>query len=246
MHMRKRILVGQLVVWGAIASVMGQAPPPDPVWSGSAGAGLALTGGNSDTSNYSFSFDFTRDPKTRNLMKFMGVYLRGSQDEQTTVDRLRLGFRNDYTVDDKLFAFGEIAYVRDPFKAIDYLLNPVGGIGYRLTETDRVALTVTGGLGVVWEKNPDVDVDASGTVNAGQDFAFKISESASITQAFSALWKMDDFEDALYRFSLGLATALTQRSELRIDFINDFKNLTPSPEIKKNDYTFITSLVFKF
>jgi putative salt-induced outer membrane protein len=240
-----RLHVAQAVFWGMIASASGQ-PAPDPVWAGSAGAGLALTGGNSDTSNYSFSFDLTRDPGTRNLMKFMGVYLRGSQDDQTTVDRLRLGFRNDYTLDERVFVFGEFSYLRDPFKAIDYLMNPVGGVGYRLKATDRVALAVNGGLGVVWEKNPGLDVDGSGTVNAGQDLSFKLSEFATITQVLSAMWKMDDFEDALYRFSVGLATSLTQRSELKIDFINDFKNLPPSPEIKKSDYTFITSLVFKF
>ncbi len=74
-----RFMVLQAVFWGAITLASAQTPAPEPVWTGSAGAGLALTGGNSDTANYSLSLDLKRDPKTRNVMKFTGVYLRGSQ-----------------------------------------------------------------------------------------------------------------------------------------------------------------------
>lgn len=241
-----RFFVLEVVFWGAVTIVSAQTATPEPVWTGSAGAGVAVTGGNSDTANYSLSLDLKRDPKTRNLMKFAGVYLRGDQNNETTVDRLSLDFRDEYKFDDRTFLFGEFSYFRDPFKAIDYLMNPVGGIGYKLSATDRLTLAVTGGLGVVWEKDPNVDVATSGTVNAGQNLSYKLSDSAAVTQAISALWKMDDFGDSLYHFSVGLSSTLTKRSELKIDLIDDFKNRTPSPEIKKNDYALIASLVFKF
>lgn len=241
-----RFFVVQLVFWGVVTFVPAQQATPEPVWTGSAGAGLALTGGNSDTATYSLSLDLKRDPKTRNLMKFAGAYLRGDQNNETTVNRLSLDFRDEYTLDDRTFAFGEFSYFRDPFKAIDYLMNPVGGIGYKLSETQRLTMAVNGGVGVVWEKNPNVDVATSGTVNAGQNLSFKLSESAAVTEVISALWKMDDFGDALYHFGVGLSTTLTKRSELKIDLSDDYKNLTPSPEIKKNDYALVASLVFKF
>ncbi|MFZ0427501.1 MAG: DUF481 domain-containing protein [Acidobacteriota bacterium] len=241
-----RFMVLQAVFWGAMTLASAQTPAPEPVWTGSAGAGLALTGGNSDTANYSLSLDLKRDPKTRNVMKFAGVYLRGSQNKETTVDRLSLDFRDDYKLDERTFAYGEFSYFRDPFKAIDYLMNPQGGIGYRLVATDRLALDVTGGLGVAWEKDPNLDVATSGTVNGGQTLSYKLSESAAITQSVAALWKMDDFGDSLYHFAVGLSSALTKRSELKIDLIDDFRSQTPSPEIKKNDYALIASLLFKF
>jgi len=241
-----RFVLFGFVFSGVVGWMLGQGTTPEPVWKGSAGAGIALTGGNSDTATYNLTLDLTRDPKTRNIMKFSGVYLRGDQADVTTIDRLRLAFRDEYKLDDRTFLFGDLGYLRDPFKAIDYLLNPVGGIGYKLVATDRLALSANGGLGVVWEKNPEIDVATSGTVNAGQDLAFKLSETAAITEVFTALWKMDDFEDALYHFGIGLSTTLTPRSELKLDFINDYKNVTPSPDIKKNDYAFIASILFKF
>lgn len=235
-----------LTLWGQFSLSYGQqATPPEP-WTGSAAAGIALTGGNSDTSNYSLSLDLQWDPETPHLVKFIGVYLRGDQNDETTVDRLRTALRDEYSISERTFLFGEFSYLRDPFKAITYLLNPAGGIGYKVIASERVVLGISSGAGAVWEKNPLVEVATSGTLNAGQDFSFRLSDVATITQVLSALWKTEDFEDYLYHFGVGLSTALTERTELKLDFVNDYKNVTPSPEIEKNDYAFITSLVFKF
>ena len=87
--------VAYLCVLIAAAWLVSTAPafaqqPPAPVedpgtWTGSAGAGLSLTSGNSDTLNFNLALDLTRDPKTRNVMKFKALYLRGEQDDATTV-----------------------------------------------------------------------------------------------------------------------------------------------------------------
>lgn len=229
------------------ASSGGQAtPPPEKIWGGSFGAGLSLTSGNTETKNFNLAFDLLIDPKSNNLMKFNGLYLRGSQKNQTNVDRLRLYFRDEYTFSERVFFFGEMGYVRDPFKDIDYLLNPTGGIGYKLVDTERFKMQVDGGAGAVWEKNSLTQVHTSGSLNAGEALAFHLSDTAAITQSVTALWKMDDFEDALYHFAVGVATSLTKNSELKVELLDDFKNKTPSPEIKKNDVALVMSFVFKF
>src|SRR5215467_10945662 len=46
---------------------------------GSAGFGLSLTDGNSDTLNINATIDTTYDPKTGNAMKWAALYLRGKQ-----------------------------------------------------------------------------------------------------------------------------------------------------------------------
>ena len=225
----------------------GQAvPQPDKAWGGAFGAGFSLTGGNSDTANFNLSFNGTYDPKTKNVIKTTGLYLRSTQNSENTAERLRLGFRDEYRLSDRTFLFGDMTYLRDPFKEISYLLNPNGGIGYKLVASETVNLSVNGGGGAVWEKNPEFEVNSSGTLNAGQDLSIKLSESSEITQQITALWKAENFEDALYHFAAGVATHLTQRMELKVEFIDDFKNLTPSPEVKKNDTAFLTSFLFTF
>jgi len=220
--------------------------PPDKNWTGAFGAGFSLTGGNTDTANFNLSFNGTYDPKTRNVIKTNGLYLRSDKNNEKTADRLRLGVRDEYTLSDRVFLFGDMTYLRDPFKEISYLLNPYGGVGYKLLATERVSLALDGGAGVVWEKNPAFDTDTSGTLNAGQNLAIKLSEGAQITQQVTGLWKTDNFQDALYHFAVGVATQLTKRMELKVEFIDDFKNVTPNPDVKKNDTAFLTSFLFTF
>jgi len=220
--------------------------PPDEVYTGSFGFGLAVTGGNTDTSSYNLSFDLTRDPKTKNVIKANAFYLRSSTDGESTADNLRLGIRDEYHFSERVFIYGDFGYLRDPFRDITYLLNPQGGLGYKIYNTDAVGLTLSGGGGAVWEKNSDVDVNTSGTLNMGENFTLKLSENATLTQNFAALWKTKDFEDALYHFDIGLAATIIKNIAVKIEFRNDYKNVTPSPDIKNNDTAFITSVQYKF
>lgn len=238
-------LVSPVVGQDADPAVDPAAAPPK-IWTGDFGAGLSLTSGNSETTNFNASFNLLRDPKTKNLMKFTGLYLRGSESDEKTVDRLRLGFRDEYTLSDRAFVYGDLGYLRDPFKEINYLVNPNGGIGYRLYDTDRMSLQVDGGAGAVWENNLDQDTRSSGSLNLGQNLDFAFSDSARLTQNFAALWKMDDFEDALYHFAIGVAASVTKQTELKVELIDDFKNKPPSADTKKNDVAFVASFLFKF
>ena len=220
-----------------------QAPPK--ICAGNIGAGLSLTGGNTDTTNFNLSGELTRDPKKKNVIKLNGLYLRSSANNIKTADRLSLQLRDEYSFSKRAFAYGALPYLRDPFKEIGYLLNPQGGLGYKPILTDRVELAVAGGAGGVWEKNPYVNVKTSGTVNASESFTVKISGTARFTQGFTALWKTSDFEDALYHFNIGLVTSLTKQTEIKIEFMDDYKNVTPNPAIKKNDTAFIFSVLYK-
>jgi len=236
-----------LIAAGAPANGQDTAPAPPPeVYTGNFAFGLALTGGNTDTSSYNFSFEVIRDPKLKNLIKADGFYLRSSADGTATADMLRLGLRDEYSLSERVFLYGALGYLRDPFKDITYLINPQGGLGFKIYNTDALGLTVSGGAGGVWEKNSGVDVSTSGTINAGENFSYKLSENATVTQNFAALWKTSDFEDALYHFDVGLAASIIKNIGIKIEFRNDYKNVTPNPSIKKSDTAFITSVQYKF
>ncbi|MEJ2108536.1 MAG: DUF481 domain-containing protein [Acidobacteriota bacterium] len=214
-------------------------------YTGNLGAGLSMTRGNTDTTNFNVSGELTYDPKSKNVMKFEGLYLRANSNDEDTADKLSLGFRDDYSFSKRVSVYGAMGYLRDPFKDISYLLNPQGGIGYKPVITEKAKLSLNAGGGTVWEKNSDMDVQNSGTLNAGQNFSLQISENAKFTQNFSGLWKTSNFSDALYHFGVALVTSITSRSEVKFEFIDDYKNVTPNPEIKKNDTAFIVSFLYK-
>jgi putative salt-induced outer membrane protein len=231
------------------AQQMCPCPPPEPPpgnWVGSAGLGFSMNRGNTDTTNLNLTFDATHDPKTTNVWKLQGLYLRGDTNGEASVDRLFLQGRYERNLTPRVFAFGQVQYLRDEFKAIDYLLATSGGLGYKVVATDTVSLNVDGGAGVSWEKNPGFEVDTSGVITGGDQFAWKVSPTAAITQSFAALWDADDFGDALYTFNVGLTTSLVKQLELKISLLDAYKTKPPSDLVKKNDVAFLTAIVYKF
>jgi hypothetical protein len=108
--------------------------------------------------------------------------------------------------------------LHDKFKEISYLVAPTGGVGYRFVETPATLLSASAGVGGVWEKNPGADVNASGAVSADERLSHKLSPTATITQAVTALWKTDDFADALYTFSAGIAVTIVTKAQLKAEF----------------------------
>lgn len=115
-----------------------------------------------------------------------------------------------------------------------------------LVKNDRTELGVDAGLGVVWEKNPGVDVQASGAISASESVTHKLTKTTELAQKVAALWKMDDFGDSLYALSVGLAASVTTATQLKVELLDTFKNKPPSADIVKNDIALLVSFVYKF
>jgi putative salt-induced outer membrane protein YdiY len=221
-------------------------PTTPPVWTGSAGFGLSLNRGNTDTTNINLSFEALRDPKQKDIWKLQALYMRGDTNGEATADRLFAQARYERNLTGRVFAFGQLPYLRDQFKSIDYLIAPSGGIGYKLLATERTTLTADAGLGVKWEKNPGFDVKTSAVVTSGDRFEFKLSPTATITQGFQALWKASDWGDALYTFSAGVAAGLTTRSQLTFTLLDAYASRPPTENVKNNDVAILAAVVYKF
>jgi hypothetical protein len=125
--------------------------PPEPAWKASVGGGLSLTGGNTNANSYNLSFSVTHDPRLRNIFKAEGLYLRTDQDGQATADKSSASLRDEYKFG-RAYLFGQLAYLRDPLKDLDYLLSPALGAGYRLLERKSLLLTADASLGAAVER----------------------------------------------------------------------------------------------
>jgi putative salt-induced outer membrane protein YdiY len=252
-----------LIAMGFILSFPAMAQKPQPpaapkIYSGSIGMGFAMTGGNTSTKNFNLSFEITRDPKSKNITKTEGLYLRTSAGGTGIADLLRLGFRDDYLLSKRISLYGALGYLRDPFKQVTYMLNLQGGVGYRVYSSDRLLLAVNGGAGGVWEKDEGQNVHASGTLNAGQNFSFRLSNNARVTESITGLWKTSatqnitglwrtsDLSDALYSIRVALVTSIVKRVDLKLEFMDEYKNVTPSVQVKNNDTAFIMSFLCRF
>jgi putative salt-induced outer membrane protein YdiY len=215
-------------------------------WSTEIGAGLAMTNGNSDTKNINLSLGLVYDPKARNVFRFNGLYLRGDKEGDLIINQTSITGRDEINLTDRTFVFFQGAFLKDTFKNIDYLISPTAGVGYKLINTDAVLFALDTGLGGVWEKDIDQDVKGTGAYNLGQRLAWKFSSNAAFTQSIVSLWKTNDWGDSLHNFSAGVAASITQRTQIKLEFLDMFKNRPSLAGIKKNDTALITSLVVKF
>jgi putative salt-induced outer membrane protein len=224
-------------------------PPPapaPPAWTGSLGGGLSLSGGNSDTRSYNLDFALKHDPGTKRVFKADGIYLRGDAGGEATVDRARLGARYEYTLggDGRFLGFGELRFQRDVLKDVERLISPMVGVGYRLLDADDLKVGVDAGVGLAFEKLDGLDGTTDGAVSAGESASWKISKNASLVQAARGLWKVSEFGDAYYHFDLGVLASLTNRFDLKLGFVDDYKSRPPAGK-KKNDTAILATIVFK-
>jgi putative salt-induced outer membrane protein YdiY len=236
-----------LCVFPVLASAQpADPPPPPPGWAGSASAGYAMTAGNNDSSTMNAAYDITRDTGGSYLFKSTALLLYGQTEDVTTSDRLSFDGRLERRLSPRTSVFGQAQYLRDEFKQIDYLVSPTVGINRILAKNDRTELNVDAGAGVVWEKNPDLELHTDGAVTAGQKFTHKLTATTELTQKVTALWKMDDFGDALYVFGAGLAASVTGGTQIKIEFLDTYKARPPTDDVRKNDIATLVSFVYKF
>jgi putative salt-induced outer membrane protein YdiY len=243
-----RIAVGLMVssVLLSCDQVFAQAPAEPPKhWTVAASAGLALTSGNKDTSTVNAAYDVTYDPKTRNIVKSDALLIRGKTEGELTVSRFGLNVRDEFKISTRTFVFGQNQYLRDEFKGIDYLVAPAGGVGYKVFDTMTTKLDVDAGAGGVWEKNPGVDIRSSGAVIAGEKLTQTFTATTTFTQSVAALWKTKDWDDSLYTFGVGIAVAMSQRTQLKAEVLDVYKNKPPVPTVKKNDVAVLMAIVYK-
>lgn len=229
------------------APLLAQEPAPAAgPWSGNAAVGLSLTEGNSDTTNLNLALATMFDPKTRNVVKFDALYMRGDADGETTIDRANAGVRDEYKFSDRTYGYGEVRWLRDELKEIESLITPMVGAGRDLVKTDAYKLSVDGGVGAIFEKNTGFDQRTDGAFQAREVFTWTISPTANFSETLSGLWKFDDVGDALYHFDAAIATTITPRSELKVSLASDYKAKPSNPALEKNDVSLIAALVMKF
>jgi putative salt-induced outer membrane protein YdiY len=229
-------------------TVTAQAPAPSemPVYTGNAGGGFAVTGGNTQTNNVNLTAALTRDPKTKNVIKATATYLRGKQNKLLNLDRTGFNIRDEYSLSKRTFMFGQVDYLRDKFKEIIFLWVPGGGVGYKLVNSGSTLLSIDGAAGGLLEKNPGRESSKTGSLTTGQRFQQKLSTSATFTESLSTIWKTSDFGDSLTNFSVGATTTLVGNLELKLEFIDSYKNKPAKASLKKNDTAFVTAFVVKF
>ena len=222
------------------------AAPARPPWSGSFGAGLAITSGNTNTSNWNLSFKAKRERPNGLILNADGLVIRGKKNGRPNLDNTVLNSRVELRFADKSYVFGQMAYLRDPFKSIDYFFAPTAGLSYRFYNTADGSFSVNASAGASWESNPGKPPKSKSAVAFGQRFTRALSKTATLTQGFAGNVVANDVGDGLYSTSVGLAASVTNRTQMKVEVLNTYRTTPPVATIEKSDVSTLMSFVFKF
>jgi putative salt-induced outer membrane protein YdiY len=226
------------------------APTPVPVpvvkkWFSSVAFGLTVTRGNTNTTTFNAGYDLKYDPRTRNILKTDGLFIRGTSGGVVSTNRLALNFRDEHQANGHFFVYAQGQFLRDPFKEIDYLVAPTAGLGLKPVETATTRLSINAGLGGVWERNTRRSVRRSGAVTIGEKLTHSLSPTVTLTQSLSALWKTENLDDALYTVLVGVTASINSRTQFKVEWIDTYKSRPPAAGIRKNDVSMIVALVIR-
>lgn len=242
--MRFHRLLPLSVLLVALTAAAADEPPPG--WHGSLGAGLSVTSGNSDAKSYNLGLDLKYDPKTKNVLKLGALYLRSDANGVATADKLSAFVRDEYSLTDRAYVFGEVSFLRDKIALLDSLFAPAAGAGYKIVKEADMTLDVSAGFGGAFEKYEARGSTSSAALLAGETFAWKLSPAVSLTQKATGLWKTKDTGDAYYHFEAGLTTSLSKLLELKLAYLVDHKTRPVVATLKKTDTALLATVVAKF
>ena len=221
--------------------------PPAPKWESSAALGLTVTGGNSETLLGTVNIA-TGKKWDKNELSFGvdGAYGESeiNDEKEETANSIRGVGQYNRLFTERLYGYAKLDALYDAIADIDYRFTFSPGIGYYFIKNERTTLSGEVGPGYIVEKVGGTEDDYV-ILRVGEKFTFKISETARLWQSAEYLPQVDDFENFIVNFEVGIEADLSKSLSLR-SFIQDTYDNVPAPDRKENDFKWVTAVAYKF
>ena len=146
----------------------------------------------------------------------------------------------------KWYNFYEFEGDQDYFSDIYYRGTPSLGVGYWFSNTDSLKAMIETGVGYQYTVYRDETPSRGETVLVPRFFIDKrLIANLHLSEDLTFYPSVADFKDYRIRSETDLVNQITQRWSCKISYIDDFNSAPPSA-VKKNDYTWVTSLEYHF
>ena len=237
------------VFFVGLSGLWAEAEEEPPHWKGDVSLGLSLARGNARSSSFSFTFAADGPVNQANTLLWANkaIYLFGEMDGETSAENLLVATRLDWRHSGRLYSYYELQGIRDRFKNYSHRFLPAAGVGYRIIAADALTLGLDVGLSQVFTKYYDTgDTESYTGLKIGEQFAWKISETAELTEKAEVAPDVSDFSRYYLRFEANLITAIAKSWSVKLTFIDNYDSQPVGPGIKKNDVTFIAGVSRKF
>jgi putative salt-induced outer membrane protein YdiY len=263
-----------LFALGGAERLQAQAPaPPAPekkkVWEVVASAGITVTRGNSDSFMAAAGLNAVRKwSKDEALFGVNAGYGENTKHEPdnanendvtTKSDQYIKGFgQYNHLLTEHLYVGARADAVYDEIAGIDYRVTLSPLVGYYFIKNDKTRLSGEIGPSVIFENLRSAPSTIYFGFRVGERFEHKFSEKTKMWQSADWVPQIDDLNNWVMNFEIGLATALSKSLELQVKLLDTFDNEPATVKVnsgtatervvdrQQNDLKFITALAYKF
>jgi putative salt-induced outer membrane protein YdiY len=207
-------------------------------WEGGANIGLALTSGNSDTTNVGLGLSLTRATlRDKTTVTGAAVYGRDSTsgDSRTTANTIRGGVRYDRNINKKFFGYGFTDLEHNELQDLKLRFVVGGGLGYHAINKERTQLDLLGGLD--WNReffSGENNDHSSAEVQLGETLFHKFNSRVSFQEQLFIFPNLSDGGEYRINFDASLVADMTKRIAWQVTLSDRFLS-NPPPGFEKND-----------
>jgi putative salt-induced outer membrane protein YdiY len=217
-------------------------------WTGGADVSLAVTSGNSETTNFALGSALSRTTLRDKISVYAAsIYSRDSTTDpsRTTANTVRGGIRYDRDLTKKLFAYVFTDLEHNGLQDLTLRFVLGGGLGYHAIRRERTQLDLLGGLD--WNREifkGDENDRSSLEAQLGETFSHQFNSRLSLKEQLFIFPNLTNGGEFRVNFDTSLVTAITRRIGWQLT-VSDRYLSNPPTGFKKNDLLLTTGLNLK-
>lgn len=201
------------------------------------------TSGNSNTSTFSTKLEASTDLSDRSNVKAKGNILYSESNNESSANKYDIELDYNYMLDEKIYAYYGVNYLKDQFSDYDYRLNTGPGLGYKLLTTKEQTVDLQGGLDYALDQYSNGKKDEYVASRAEINYRYKINENLKFKQMFNYLVSLEDYNKYFMASDTSLSVKMTDNLSLGVSYRIDYVNQTTKENADKK---LLTSLIVDF
>lgn len=217
-------------------------------WTGGADFGVALTRGNSDTTNLALGLALTRETlHDKTNVYAASIYNRDRTDgiSRTVANTIRFGVRYDHDFNRRWFGYGFTDLEKNGLQDLNLRWVLGGGAGYHAIRNERTQLDLLGGMAMNREYFKGIDNDrTSAEAQIGQTLSHQINSRMSIKEQLFFFPNLSEGGEYRVNFDTSLVTDVTRRIGWQLTLSDRYLS-NPPPGLKQNDLLLTTGIRLK-
>ena len=244
-HLKLAIFIGLVLCLSLCTTA--QEAEETPKWKGDLGLSLTINRGNSDNTNFSFTFNATGRLSEKIEWVNNGLFQYARTAKVTSAELYQLGTRINWNHTERIFSYYDLAGIRDQFKNYAYRFLPGIGAGYKLVNLEYLSFALKGGLTYAFTKYYDTEeTDSFLGIVVSDEFVWKFSDTAELNQKWDINLDTSDSKHYLSYFEVNLLAQLIKSWSVKLTFINRYDSKPVGEGIKKSDSSFLAGISWKF